>query len=174
MDTKLCECGCGGLAPIATKTNKKRGWIKDKPLRFIQGHNARLKPKGRIEYEIDALTGCWIWKRSIQSMGYGNLTINNRGVLAHRFVYEQFKGTIPSGYELDHLCRNPACVNPDHLEVVSHAENCRRGARAKLNHETVAIIKQLHRDGVSINQLSKEFDVVRQTIGSVVKERSWV
>lgn len=173
MGRKLCECGCGGLAPIATKTNRKRGWMKGNELRFIRGHNGRLRPKGCIEYEIDDSTGCWIWKRSLQSNGYGHLTVNNKQVLAHRFVYEKFKGTIPDGHELDHLCRNPACVNPAHLEPVTHAENCRRGKRAKLNHEAVKTLRQLYKSGLNVSQLSRRFGVERHTISSAIKGESW-
>ncbi|HEV2123202.1 MAG TPA: HNH endonuclease signature motif containing protein [Chloroflexota bacterium] len=56
--------------------------------------------------------------------GTGNLK-------AHRWAYEALVGPIPTGTELDHLCRNPACVRPDHLEPVTHAENIRRGYAAK-------------------------------------------
>ncbi len=80
---KLCECGCGQVAPIAKKTNRKRGWVKGEPLRFIQGHNGRLRPSGIVEYEIDGSTGCWIWTRSVMSNGYGHLTIDGHQVLAH-------------------------------------------------------------------------------------------
>ncbi|MFF1336357.1 HNH endonuclease signature motif containing protein [Streptomyces sp. NPDC058290] len=52
--------------------------------------------------------------------------------LAHRWAYRDSRGDIPDGLELDHLCRHPACVRPDHLDPVTHAENVRRG-RAGIN-----------------------------------------
>jgi len=107
------------------------------------------------------------------SNGYGHLTINNKQVLAHRFVYEQIKGGIPEGLTLDHLCANPACVNPDHLEPVTHAENCRRGLRAKLNHKVVSEIKTLRTKGMTKTALARKFKVERHTIGSAIKGESW-
>src|SRR5688572_14187578 len=70
--------------------------------------------------------GCWEWAGSIIGNGYGQITIGQRRIYAHRFVYERERGPIPIGLELDHLCRNKRCVNPDHLEPVTHAENMRR------------------------------------------------
>lgn len=71
-------------------------------------------------------SGCWAWKGSLVG-GYGSFFANKRVVKAHRWSYEQFVGPIPDGLELDHLCRNTCCVNPAHLEPVTHAENVRRG-----------------------------------------------
>ena len=71
--------------------------------------------------------GCWKWTATIQNLGYGQFSVNGHLVLAHRFSYELVNGTIPDGYELDHLCRNRSCVNPAHLEVVTHSENGKRG-----------------------------------------------
>lgn len=71
--------------------------------------------------------GCWEWTATIQNLGYGQFSVNGHLVLAHRFSFELANGDIPDGYELDHRCRNTKCVNPAHLEAVTHSENCKRG-----------------------------------------------
>jgi len=73
------------------------------------------------------LNGCWIWTGATSILRgkfkYGNFN----GEPAHRAVYKFYKGHIPVKLELDHLCKVTNCVNPDHLEPVTHYENCRRG-----------------------------------------------
>lgn len=71
---------------------------------------------------------CWQWNAGCTSFGYGKFSVGRRTVLAHRYAYEAMFGPVPTGLQLDHLCRNPGCVNPDHLEPVTSAENVRRGA----------------------------------------------
>lgn len=72
---------------------------------------------------------CWNWTASTDST-YGQFGVLGKTFKAHRYSYQQAKGPVPKGLELDHLCRNQLCVNPDHLEAVTHKENCRRGLGA--------------------------------------------
>jgi hypothetical protein len=66
---------------------------------------------------------CWLWTGAKNSWGYGNVTVSKRQWGAHRLSYRNLVGPIPHGMELDHLCRQPSCVRPDHLEVVERATN---------------------------------------------------
>ena len=81
--------------------------------------------------QIVPANDCWMWTGRTNTKGYGQTTYQGRSVQAHRLFYETRNGPIPKGLEIDHLCRVRDCVNPDHLEAVTHAENVRRGAAAK-------------------------------------------
>lgn len=93
-------------------------------------HAFRSENAGELQYEVDSKTGCWNWKRCISDNGYGLVTVAGKNARAHRVSYEARFGPIQAGLSLDHLCRNRACINPDHLEPVTHRENCRRGMGA--------------------------------------------
>jgi len=77
--------------------------------------------------KVDKFGACWLWTGRQTRLGYGVARHAGRPVYAHRFAYEVVVGEIPDGLELDHLCRVPGCVRPDHLEAVPHRVNILRG-----------------------------------------------
>ena len=92
---------------------------------------ARFWPKvnkdGPIPSYCPELGHCWIWTAACDSRGYGRFSPDqhSRSSLAHRVLYEWTHGPVLTS-DLDHLCRNPSCVNPSHLEPVCHRTNIRR------------------------------------------------
>ena len=83
----------------------------------------------RVEIQSN---GCWIWKLRKDALGYGHCkTKVFRINLAHRLSYTVFKGKIPDGLHVDHLCRNRGCVNPNHLEAVTPQVNSSRATRKR-------------------------------------------
>lgn len=86
-------------------------------------------------------TPCWEWTGYRTANGYGQFFVErirganrNRVMSAHQWAYTHYIGPVPEGLELDHLCRNPACCNPVHLEPVTHLVNMQRGRKANETH----------------------------------------
>ena len=83
--------------------------------------------KTRILRLSDIIGECWVWKGNINDTGYGKINIRRKPYLAHRISYEVFIGEIHEGLQINHTCQNRACINPDHLEVITIKERNRRG-----------------------------------------------
>lgn len=86
-----------------------------------------MEPERRFWRRVTIGDGCWEWSGNMYHDGYGMFNVDERKVRAHRFSYEIMVGPIPGGLQIDHLCRNRACVRFDHLEPVTQRENIRRG-----------------------------------------------
>lgn len=148
-----CACGCGR----ATNT------VKGVPKLFIHGHNgtpppreprplaerlwAKVDKNGPIPAARPDLGPCWQWTSRPDGKGYGQINAGKRPtkmLRAHRVAYELSVGLIPDGLQLDHLCRNRMCVNPEHLEPVPCRENLLRGDTVTARNARVTECPQGH------------------------------
>lgn len=161
---RLCACGCRQF----TQLNRK-----GIPNRFVNTHQSTSSWIEWGEEDRGHDTPCWIWKRSMHPSGYGQGTRNNRPGLAHRIIYERLRKPIPKGFVLDHLCKVKACVNPDHLEVVSQAKNVQRGRNAKITIEDARTMRALRAAGASAPELMERYGVSKGLVYAVLANRTW-
>ena len=102
------------------------GHVKGQPIDYINGHYQRSRRRSSVDDVVDDITSCWVWQR-VTLRGYGRMRVGRTMQYAHRVDYERSRGPIPAGLHLDHLRKNPACVNPAHLEPVTPRENALGG-----------------------------------------------
>lgn len=158
-----CQCGCGNRASFS----------RGRQRRFLSGHSDRVLPPAYVVEDRGYKTPCWVWQRGLTDGGYGKLQDGERTRQAHVVYYERKFGPVPEDLQLDHLCRVRPCVNSDHVEPVTPAENSRRGARTKLSKEAVLLIKQALTWGWSCKTLGKAFGVHETTVRDIKQGRSW-
>lgn len=97
----------------------------------VQVDDPRLPQRFWDKVQIDTRSGCWMWTAYVNKDGYGSFGVKTGCVRrAHRHCYETLVGPIPKGLEPDHLCRRPPCVNPAHMEPVTHRVNMERSITA--------------------------------------------
>lgn len=136
--------------------------------RFVVG-NSRHDLPILSRYTEDS-SGCWDWSgyRGVDGYGRCKAVGTSRTILAHRVFYERFVGAVPEGMDLDHLCRNRGCVNPQHLEPVSRALNVQRGKSAKLTPDQVAEIRW------QVDALCGKYGVRPRTLSAIGERQIWV
>ena len=115
-----CQCGCGHS-------------LSGGSLSYLPYHGRHFYKRKEPKWEV-LENGCWKWLLYANNKGYGIWNHAGRSILAHVVLWERRNGPVPAGLELDHLCRNRLCVNPDHLEAVTHQENISRGLGARRTH----------------------------------------
>lgn len=136
-------------------------------------------PITRFWPKVDKTDNCWNWTAAKVTDGYGVITIDGKHVMAHRFSYQIHKGPIPPGLVVDHMCHNPACVNPQHLQAVTHKQNCenqagphrdnRTGVRGVIKHHNGYRGQVVHRGVV---HRTKTFPTVAEAGAAVTALRN--
>ncbi len=133
--------------PLATKRI-----IGDIEARFW----SKVDKDGPIPAHRPDLGQCWVWTDVPNDMGYGVFGVGQKVVKAYRWSYEHFVKPIPDGLMPDHLCRNPPCVRPSHLEPVTNRENVLRGDRTKVSDEVAFALHARWLAGEKIEALALE------------------
>jgi len=120
---------------------------------------------------------CWIFTGAKQKSGHGMVAFNSYGErYAHRLMYKRVHGDISPELNVLHSCNNPACVNPDHLRLGTHADNaldrvlCKNSANNKLTQQNVVAIRN---SSESNGKLSVVYNVTPQQIGRIKNYRQW-
>jgi hypothetical protein len=155
----LCQCGCGQKTKRASRTRRSSGWVKGRLLRYVRGHRV-CETNRYIVVDTGYATPCWIWLLAKNNCGYGN----------HRAAYERRYGAVPEGLSLDHLCGHRDCINPDHLEPVSQAENCRRGRNTKL---TAAEVKDIRAAKETQRVIARRYGISQSQVSRIRAGLAW-
>lgn len=160
----LCFCGCGKPTHEFTSANTKRGNYIGHHARYLSGHNVKSNYR---EEDRGFKTSCWIWQGA-SGKNYGGMRNDGKLEPVHRVYYESKYGKVPQGLELDHLCRQTACCNPDHVEAVTHAVNCQRGACGKLTREQVEYIRDYpNYEKGSRMLIAEQFGIHKNTVSAI-------
>lgn len=129
--------------------------------------------------------GCWEWEKYKNPAGYGQVRINGKLWLVHRYVLMQILGEIPDNLFVWHTCDNPACCRPSHLRLGTHTQNMADAALkkrinageantgAKLTAEQVGLIREAYAKGISQAELARRFQVNRSCIYKIVTRLHW-
>lgn len=122
---------------------------------------------------------CWPWTAAIFRGGYGQFRAAGRSIYAHRVAFLLVTGQDPGPLQVRHRCDNPACCNPSHLEVGTHADNMRDKAErgrvtgAILTPEKVREIRRRVAAGESQTAVARDLGVGRRTVRDAVNRRTW-
>lgn len=132
-------------------------------------------------YKIDNITGCWNFIGT-QRGGYGmisnpdwsrNNPVGAKMIDAHRYFWGVLKFKLAPEDVLHHICRNRLCVNPDHLEIVTHKENIRAGAVPKIDLAVAQEIKYKYSQGAKQIDLALEYKISQPTVSQIVRGVTW-
>lgn len=187
----FCQCGCGQRTRPASCNDKRRNWIKGKPIRFISGHYTKPQYPFYVRFwrlvDKRGIDECWEWQGNRKAHGHGSYADTQ----AHRIAYELTYGPINNGLNVLHKCNNPPCVNPNHLYLGTQRDNAqdsreagtmrtppiRQGSKnnlAKLTEELVTTIRQRYaNEHITCTALGTEFGITTANICYIVRRKTW-
>lgn len=166
-----CHCGCGQKTKLAKTTRTKWNTVKGKPMKYIHGHNAYYQTPLYVEEDRGYDSPCWIWQRSFNTYGHGQITIQGKCFLAHRVFYEKRYGPVSTELDLHHMCEQPDCMNPDHLQPLTPAAHARTRKSTKLSIEDCKEMYRIyHSEDTSYRLVGLRFGV--STMGAWKAVRS--
>lgn len=172
-DYGLCLCGCGERTTLAPDTKRRLLQVRGEPVRYVRGHGNRLLPI-YVEEDRGFTTPCWIRTGHLTADGYARMMdARGRQRPAHVVAWEKTHGPVPGGLQVDHLCRQRACIRIEHLEVVTGAENSRRSRGTKLSQGQVGEIRLLIAEGLTQASIAKQFGVTLGAISHIATGRNW-
>ena len=145
----------------------------------------------RFMKKVKKTDSCWLWIAS-KCNGYGHFGINGKVYRSHRLSYEHYKGKIPDGLVVRHKCDNPACVNPEHLEVGTQKDNVQdcitrgrksemptiiaKGVRCKksnLTEDDVREIRILREFDFTLKELRNKYNISEGSIWKIINRIAW-
>lgn len=188
--TGFCLCGCGGRAPIAKQTSARYGYVKGQPMRYIHNHNRQqARPDLRFWSNVDTSGGpdaCWPWMGTRSKTGYGQIGIDGRHELAHRYSFMIHHGPLGPDEQTLHKCDFPPCCNPRHLfkgtAKANMMDKVAKGRQpvgsqlhnSKLTDDQVREIRARYAaGGISQAKLAAEYGVTQHPIWAIVNRKQW-
>ena len=149
----------------------------------LQGRkDLSLEDRLRLQSHLDPATGCLIMDKKVMSSGYCQIRVKGKLRLAHIVAFELAGGVIPEGFDIDHLCSNRRCINPSHLEAVSHSVNVKRmydrgrgvPVIRRLDVFQASEIKRMYAAGEGNQaELAEKFRISPQHVNGIINGRRW-
>lgn len=128
-------------------------------------------------YVPEPNSGCWVWTRSLDTEGYGQLNVGARKLkLAHRFSYERMNGPLQPGENVLHRCDVRCCVNPDHLFIGTKKDNAvdmARKGRAGGRKLSATDVLAIRKDKRSLTAIARDYGVYFTLIGAIKRREKW-
>lgn len=136
------------------------------------------------KYIPEPNSGCWLWIGGVQAEGYGLIRDGIKRAKAHRVSYKLFKGNIPAGLVVRHICDTPECINPDHLVLGTHKDNSddrvKRNRQSKGSSVHSAKLKESDIPSIrikletrTIRDVAKEYKVHHSAIDGIKQRKTW-